>query len=138
MGCDRKTWPQSTSLLKNEKQKTIETNPTCSMGYFQKQRIRNTNLSIFWLFVCYFYFCYSHYDNLGSWNRPQWLQASHHGRGAAVPLKKCDILQSSQRHLLITFTLWKWSRVQVRAVEEETVKKGNAAERYLFLSPRGK
>lgn len=54
-----------------------------------------------------------------------WERAvSHH----AFPSKKCDVLQPSQRHLLITFTLWKWSRVQVRAVEEKTVKKGNAGE----------
>lgn len=118
MGCDRKTWPQSTSILKNEKQKMIGTSSTCSIASFKRKEYKILNFLIFPHFcLCVIFTFAIHIITIEGSER---LQTSHHGRETALPSKKCDILVG----------------VQVRAVEEEEerVRRGNVGERYLFLS----
>lgn len=66
------------------------------MSYFQRKKYKVLTFLVLrlFLFVRYFYFCYSHYDNWGPWHRAEWLQGSHHGRGCCS-LREINVIYSS-------------------------------------------
>lgn len=68
------------------------------MSYFQRKKYKVLTflfLGLF-LFVCYFSFAIHIMIIEDPGTEQNGFQGSHHGREAAVPLKKCDMLQSSQ------------------------------------------